>query len=384
MRRTVAAVLGLTAVVVGVEARDTRLPGWFDLPIAGGEATLAALGIEPDERAMTLPVLSRALEDRQSRLGRAPDALQRMLDQTTAGALGGTPDAEATVVPAPLSAEVWRELLEVAPQDDLFRRLSGNRRALMVAVGLMATDDSIRSLMARDRDLLSFVHREGASAFAIVARSLRIDRDRVVVPGGQGAETIWQRLAGSSTDQPSAFLRALVSRDRGRLAWYFDCLAQMDDGRLAAAWPDNGSRCAPRQRRGALRGVSRERCSVGHPGAAVSSKHRGSMDDRDDRRRPGRPAAWTVARSVLGVRVLGQRRSPATNARSDAASGVDLVDAHDRIDGGSTATRQDRSVSTRPTGVPLSIARGAAGSCGCPQWVRTLSHVAPCARTDAN
>ncbi len=84
MRRTVAALLGLTAVVVGVEARDTRLPGWFDLPIAGGEATLAALGIEPDERALTLPVLSRALEDRQSRLGRAPDALQRVLDQTTA------------------------------------------------------------------------------------------------------------------------------------------------------------------------------------------------------------------------------------------------------------------------------------------------------------
>ena len=240
MRRTVAALLALTAVVIGVDARDTRLSGWFDLPIAGGEATLTALGIEPDERASTLPVLSRALEDRQSRLGRAPDALQRILDQTTAGALGGTPDAEATVVPAPLSAEVWRELLEVAPQDDLFRRLSGNRRALMVAVGLMATDDSIRSLMARDRDLLSFVHREGASAFAIVARSLRIDRDRVVVPGGPGAETIWQRLAGSSTDQPSAFLRALVSRDRGRLAWYFDCLAQMDDGRLATAWPDHG------------------------------------------------------------------------------------------------------------------------------------------------
>jgi hypothetical protein len=257
MLRTVVALLGLTAAFAGIDARDTRLPGWFDLPVPGGEATLAALGIETDERALTLPVLSRAMEDRQSRLGRAPGTLQRILEQTTAAAVGGTSDAEATVVPAPLSAEVWRGLLALAPEQHLFERLSGDRRALLVAVGLMATDESIRSLMARDRDLLTFVHREGAAAFAIVGRSLRVDRDRVVVPGGQGAEAVWQRLAGSPTDQPSAFLRALVSRDRGRLAWYFDCLAQMDDARLAAAWPDGGVD-ARRDNAGALYSAFRE------------------------------------------------------------------------------------------------------------------------------
>ncbi len=230
--------------------------------------------------------------------------------------------------------------------------------------------------MARDRDLLSFVHREGASAFAIVARSLRIDRDRVVVPGGQGAETIWQRLAGSSTDQPSAFLRALVSRDRGRLAWYFDCLAQMDDARLAAAWPAGGVDARRDNAACALLGVSRERCSVGHPRSAISAKHRGSVDDRDDRRRPGWPAAGTVARVVLGVRVLEQHQSTAAGARWDAACRTHLVNAHDCIDVGSAATRQDRSVSTRPTGLSISIARSAAGSCGCPQWLRTLSRAA--------
>ena len=143
MLRTVVALLGLTAIVVGIDARDTRLPGWFDLPVPGGEATLAALGIEPDERALTLPALSRAIEDRQSRLGRVPGTLQRILEQTTAAAVGGTPDAEATVVPAPLSAEVWRDLLALAPEETLFQRLSGDRRALLVAVGLMATDESI-------------------------------------------------------------------------------------------------------------------------------------------------------------------------------------------------------------------------------------------------
>ena len=295
-----------------------------------------------------------------------------------------TPDAEATVVPAPLSAEVWRELLEVAPQDDLFRRLSGNRRALMVAVGLMATDDSIRSLMARDRDLLSFVHREGASAFAIVARSLRIDRDRVVVPGGQGAETIWQRLAGSSTDQPSAFLRALVSRDRGRLAWYFDCLAQMDDGRLAAAWPDNGLD-ARRDNAAALYAAFRE------------SDVQWVIPEQPYRRNIADPWTIVMTADVQGGRLLGP--SPEVfweYVFSGSAGPPPPMRDGMRPAGLTWLTRTIASTAARPRRdkievfrlgqrvFPLSIARGAAGSCGCPQRVRTLSHVAPCARTDAN
>ena len=238
MRRTPAALIVLLSLVVGVDARDTRLSGWFELPIPGGEPTLAALGINPEERSLTLPVISRAVEDRQSRLGRAPNALQKVLDQTMAPSLGGVQGTDAIVVPAPLSAEIWRELLALTPQDDLFSRLTGDRRALTLAVALMATDDSVRSLLARDRDLLTALYRDRSSAFAIAGRSLRIADNRVVVPGGSGADAIWERLAGPRTDQPSAFLRALLTRDRGRLAWYFDCIAQLDEARLAAVWPE--------------------------------------------------------------------------------------------------------------------------------------------------
>lgn len=256
MRRTVA-LIGLLSLAVGVDARDTRLEGWFELSIPGGEATLVALGINPEERALALPVISRSVEDRQSRLGRAPDSLQRVLDQTTAASLGGVQGADTTVIPAPLNAEIWRELLVLTPQDDLFQKLVGDRRALMLAVALMSTDDSIRSLMTRDRDLLTSLYREGASAFAIAGRSLRIADNRVVVPGGAGADAIWERLAGQRTDQPSSFLRALLTRDRGRLAWYFDCIAQLDEARLAAVWP-NGTRDERRENANQLYSAFRE------------------------------------------------------------------------------------------------------------------------------
>ena len=237
MRSAVAALVGFVSIAAGLDARDTRLAGWFELSVPGGTGALVALGINPDERATTLPVISRALDDRQSRLGRAPGALQQVLNQTTEAALGGE-EGEAVVVPAPLNAEIWRELLALTPQDDLFQRLIADRHALTLAAALMAADDSVRSLVMQNRDLLKALHREGASAFAIAARSLRIADNKVVVPGGTGADAIWERLAGTRPDRPAPFIRALVTRDRGRLAWYFDSIAQLDEARLAAAWPE--------------------------------------------------------------------------------------------------------------------------------------------------
>ncbi len=245
MRRTavpIVAALCLTAATL--EARDTPIPGWFDLPVPGGAATLAALGIPPEERAHTIPILARMAYDTE-RGGRATP--QRVFDLFTGAtrAAAATANAEALVVPAPLDAETWRDLLAPSGEGDLFAALVADRRALAAAAALMSADHSVRTWLSRDRDLLQFLWRDAHAGFGIVARRLRLREGAVVVPGGDGADRIWARLAGANPSEPAAFVRALVTRDHGRLAWYFDSMAGLDEERLAAAWPGS----APAARR---------------------------------------------------------------------------------------------------------------------------------------
>ncbi len=54
---------------------------------------------------------------------------------------------------------------------------------------------------------------------------LYIRQGRVVVPGGQEAESAWKSLVGASPENPSEFLLALVSKDNGWVAAYFDALS---------------------------------------------------------------------------------------------------------------------------------------------------------------
>ena len=115
----------------------------------------------------------------------------------------------------PLDARTWWQLLPPPNQGDLFSRLLADRNALLLAAALMATDDSIRSLLARDRDLLRFIYQNAAGAFSIAARRLRIVDGRVVVPGGQHGDAIWRALAGEAPSRPGPFLRTLLTKDAG-------------------------------------------------------------------------------------------------------------------------------------------------------------------------
>lgn len=54
---------------------------------------------------------------------------------------------------------------------------------------------------------------------------LYIRQGRVVVPGGRQAEAAWRNLVGVSPEAPSEFLLALVSKDNGWMAAYFDALS---------------------------------------------------------------------------------------------------------------------------------------------------------------
>jgi hypothetical protein len=227
----------LAGVLAATPASGQSRPGWFDLPVQGGAATLAAFGIPDAERALTLTLLSRSLHDRETRFATSPDLITSIVHATATPAVGADTSREAIHIPAPLDADTWRQMLDVPGDTDLFSRFLVDRNALLLAAGLVAADDSIRALVARDRDLFRALYREGAGAFLIVSRSLTVTGGQVIVPGGADAAAIWESLAGAAPARPAAFIRSLVSRDHGRMAWYFDTIARLDADRLGAAWP---------------------------------------------------------------------------------------------------------------------------------------------------
>jgi hypothetical protein len=214
--------LALVAAVARADAQSTTPPpGFFDLPVAGGAALLAHHGISPAERAFTIPLIARRLHGPEPRVATQPAAVN---------------DGKPVLIPAPLTAEAWQSLLRKSPLA-LSERLFADRRAMFLASGLIAADASIRQLALSDRDWLRRVYRESAGSFVVVAGSLRIENGRVVVPGGEAADQIWQNLVGTSPSRPAAFIRALMTKDDGRLAWYFDVLSRLGRTRFDAVWP---------------------------------------------------------------------------------------------------------------------------------------------------
>jgi Ca-activated chloride channel homolog len=67
-----------------------------------------------------------------------------------------------------------------------------------------------------------------SSLLAEFGSALTVSENRVLVPGGTLAESVWANLVGASPQNPALFLRALFDKDRGRmLSFYFD-LARAD------------------------------------------------------------------------------------------------------------------------------------------------------------
>ena len=56
----------------------------------------------------------------------------------------------------------------------------------------------------------------------------RVSSGVVEVPGGAEAEKVWEKLANANPRDPSAFFRALLIADRGRVAAFYDALAHAD------------------------------------------------------------------------------------------------------------------------------------------------------------
>jgi len=212
----------------------TPVRGFFDLPVTGGVEAYEALGLVPEERGVALTLLARQLHSQGAGTSERLIALRRLA--TVPGAAPVAPGSATITIAAPLTADHWRDLLELPDRAELFPALATNRPALLVAAGALSADPAIRALLERDRGLLRYLVRTAPAAFWVAARSLHLTGDRIAVPGGTPFEPIWETLVAERVARPADFIRALVSRDGGRLAWFFDTIATMNADRLAAAF----------------------------------------------------------------------------------------------------------------------------------------------------
>jgi hypothetical protein len=229
----------LVALAILATADDrTPVPGFFDLPVTGGTATLDMLGLRPEERGSAIAVLARSMFSQGGSAAERAASVRRFITELSVPgkATAASADAPPVTIAVPLTADHWRDLLAPLGRGDLFPALISNRSVLLVCAGAMNTDASVRSLLERDRGLLRYIVRSAPAAFWVAARSLRLDKDRVVVPGGPAAEAIWEALAGEKISRPAEFIRVLLSRDSGRLGWFFDAVAAMPADRQAVVY----------------------------------------------------------------------------------------------------------------------------------------------------
>jgi hypothetical protein len=231
-------VLIVALVLSFVTDERTTVTGYSDLPVTGGTATFEMLGLQPEERGYAVSLLAREMFTQSAGAAERTAAIRNFIGQLS---LPGkekeiAADSRPITIAIPLTADHWRDALQLNDKADLFAAFMTNRAAMLVCAGAVATDPSIRSLLDRDRGLLRWLVRTAPAAFWLSARGLRVEKDRVIVPGGAAMEPIWEALVVEKVTRPADFLRALLVKDGGRLAWFYDAVGTMTPERLALAF----------------------------------------------------------------------------------------------------------------------------------------------------
>lgn len=205
-----------------VGARQPAVRG--DLPLSVSIAAVGdAVGVHSPRASTLLLDLTRLLYDSD----RVDEPRLRDLRIAAVRVLGTRSDKAESAVPLPLDRSIWRETIlqkQIADRD-LAAAIIAERRAALLYHGLSALDDETLGWLGPDRDTLLEL-REHAGTFAAFGRSLHVTAGRVVVPGGEAAEPLWESLVGAAVTKPSAFVQHLYKD--GRAAYFYDAVAHLD------------------------------------------------------------------------------------------------------------------------------------------------------------
>lgn len=253
-------VLAACALASGVAAageapRADAPPGpgrWHTITVpVTAERLSAAVDLPPPALPENLLFgLVRVLHERPLRRedfarGRARPALELL--RGTPPPPGADDNGAPTTVPLPLAPETWTNVIlkrRVEPHA-LAGAILADRRAALLYVGLSQLDAGTLTAIERMPAVLWSLDERQASAFAAFGGSLAIDDGEVRLPGPPATAPAWAALAGAPHTDPARFLPALLARDRGRLAYFFDALTRLDEAHRRFALGGESAAGAP-------------------------------------------------------------------------------------------------------------------------------------------
>ena len=236
------------AVVIGASlcgapalAQTNAVGSIREMPLAGGlRPLLAAIDdpLPPDRSEFLLEFIRRTHNTPPTIKNSPRDALLRAalthLERARAGAVTTNTDT----LPLPLSSNLWIDEVfkgRATPQT-LVADIIGSREASLLYYGLLSLDESTRAWLAADRDLLGDLAARHAPAFVVAAPALRVKDSAVRVPGGAATVGIWEEIVGRPVKEPAAFVRALLSRDQGHVAYFYASMAELTEPQLGLAF----------------------------------------------------------------------------------------------------------------------------------------------------
>jgi hypothetical protein len=251
---------GALAAIAGVgpaAAQPANILGALsEVPLPGGlPAALAVIDdrVAADRGRFLLEFIRRTHQGPTSAHPGEAARLQALLAH-----LGAAPRGDTETLPLPLTPAIWIDVVFGGgiTEHGLVGAILGSRQASLLYYALLSLDATTRGWIAARRDVLTDLAARHAAALVVAGPALRVADARVRVPGGDRAVAIWENLTGASVREPEAFVRALLGRQQGRLAYFFAAMAQLSPPQLefvlGLGGTDEGRRLAAARRMQAI------------------------------------------------------------------------------------------------------------------------------------
>jgi hypothetical protein len=133
-------------------------------------------------------------------------------------------------VPVLFSQSDWIAL-DANKKDDLLDALLNDPQLARLYWAMSRIDKGTRDFLRESPGLKTLLPFSAVLDF--YGSQITIQSGRVVVPGGNAAESAWAKLAGVGPDSPGKFVTRLLEKDEGWLAAYFDSLSRVSRAQQA-------------------------------------------------------------------------------------------------------------------------------------------------------
>jgi hypothetical protein len=139
--------------------------------------------------------------------------------------------AQVPVLFTPREWTTYDKNVSDAGKDDLLGSLLHNRALSRLYWAMAQVDDETRTALRDSPGLRKLLRVPAALDF--YGSHISVRSGRVVVPGGEPAESAWKALVGASPESPGEFVARLLAKDGGWLAAYFDALSRVNQAQQA-------------------------------------------------------------------------------------------------------------------------------------------------------